>query len=968
MQRGKRWLALLLALVLAAGLLPTAALANGDGTEVTDGETDSSGTSGDVETSGGEADNSETNNEETGSGETDEETLSDNTPVDSTNPITRAQMAEMVYNKFYPDQTATDQGFTDIGDGQSGTTSPCTPTQWTAINVLAEKGILSGTSGTTFSPSEKVTRAELAVVFWRVTGCKSHPTAATPPYSDVTGAEPYGPAVLALTAMEIIQGEATGKFNATQPASVGMVNLLFAKCDESEVNTDEWETGVTRLDMLMQVYAQYKDDPVLKEKAEVGVSKDFADIGACTPEQQAAIEFFTKAGVINGLNTQPSIFQPDGAASNFQIALLLQKCAEMSTPDTGAEEGEDPAVQGVALLSDAAPLAEEGGEEQRPNLEEMVKAAFEFLEKQGVNVNDAQQNPHAPGLESSLADWTDSVVPDSPTISPADRTFTGALEVTISAGGSAKTDGTIIYYTLDGSDPTTSSTQYTKAITITDTITVKAIAVKNNLVSSVATAVYTVAEFTITPSDDSLTGGGTVTFTISNAPENAEVTVACDNPDYAPTLNSENIWSVTLPNTDETYVFTAAAGDEEATCTVEVTYKSSGSRPSSGSGTSSSTTTETVTNPDGSKTTTVTNNRTDTVTETTEYPDGTTVIVVTNGRTDTVTQTTEYADGSSEVVETASDGTVTTTSTDADGGQTRAVENPDGSAEITVESADGSRSVTAVNEDGQAAVEVSLSADVLDNAGDEAVPLPMPAVASSGDWDEAPTVTVELTRGFSARVEIPVERAATSTVAVLVHDDGTEEIIRASLTTENGVVVTLSNGDAVKIVDNGKYFDDVPDSHWGADAIDFVSSRELFSGTGEAVFSPDTAMSRAMLVTVLARFEGVDTTGGDTWYGAGRQWAMENGISDGANMDQVLTREQLATMLYRYAGSPAADGAITHFSDGDKVSSYAADAMQWAVSHGLIGGMGDNTLNPQGNATRAQVAAILMRFIENFTI
>ena len=85
-------------------------------------------------------------------------------------------------------------------------------------------------------------------------------------------------------------------------------------------------------------------------------------------------------------------------------------------------------------------------------------------------------------------------------------------------------------------------------------------------------------------------------------------------------------------------------------------------------------------------------------------------------------------------------------------------------------------------------------------------------------------------------------------------------------------------------------------------------------------------------------------------------------------MDQVLTREQLATMLYRYAGSPAADGTITHFSDGDKVSSYAADAMQWAVSHGLIGGMGDNTLNPQGNATRAQVAAILMRFIENFTI
>ena len=129
MQRGKRWLALLLALVLAAGLLPTAALANGGGTEATDGETDSSETSGDVETNGGEADNSETNNGETGSGETDEETLRDNTPVDSTDDITRAQMAEMVYEheslkKAIDSQTegGTEPGFTDIKVGEGGVT------------------------------------------------------------------------------------------------------------------------------------------------------------------------------------------------------------------------------------------------------------------------------------------------------------------------------------------------------------------------------------------------------------------------------------------------------------------------------------------------------------------------------------------------------------------------------------------------------------------------------------------------------------------------------------------------------------------------------------------------------------------------------------------------------------------------------------------------------------------------------
>lgn len=950
MQRRKRWLALLLALVLAAGLLPTAALANGDGTEVTDGETDSSETSGDVETNGGEADNSETNNGETGSGEADGEKLSDGTSVDSTEAITRAQMAEMVYEhkslKTDIDSLAdggTEPEFTDIEVGEDGVTQD----QRDAIIALYKANIINGTTATTFGPTETVTRGEFAVVLWRATGCRSNKTAMTGQFTDTL--EPwYAPAVNCFYGAGLVQGTASGEFSGGTPIPVEGVNsFLTAYAENKQTFIEKTESGATtRAEMTVEFYNRFYPELSKLEatRSWTDANGPFTDLFGCTDEQIKAIRFFYERGIING--TTGTTFHPHTPVSNLQVAALLQDCVTTSIPAETQEA--------ISLFS-AAPLAEE--ESGSP---------FDFLKDQGLDVSAAEKNPNAPALTTTLTTWRDDLASEAPTFSPESGTiFTDSQTVTIAAASGD--EGAAIYYTTDGNDPTTSSTLYSEAITITEDTTVKAVAVKNNLVSSVATARYTVAKFTITPSDDSLTGGGTVTFTIDNPPEDG-VIVTCDNTRYNPSQNSSGVWSVTLPNTDGTYVFTAAAGDEEATCTVKVTYKSSGSRPSSGSGTSSSTTTETVTNPDGSKTTTVTNNRTDTVTETTEYPDGTTVIVVTNGRTDTVTQTTEYADGSSEVVETASDGTVTTTSTDADGGQTRAVENPDGSAEITVESADGSRSVTAVNEDGQAAVEVSLSADVLDNAGDEAVPLPMPAVASSGDWDEAPTVTVELTRGFSARVEIPVERAATSTVAVLVHDDGTEEIIRASLTTENGVVVTLSNGDTVKIVDNGKYFDDVPDSHWGADAIDFVSSRELFSGTGEAVFSPDTAMSRAMLVTVLARFEGVDTTGGDTWYGAGRQWAMENGISDGANMDQVLTREQLATMLYRYAGSPAADGTITHFSDGDKVSSYAADAMQWAVSHGLIGGMGDNTLNPQGNATRAQVAAILMRFIENFTI
>ena len=127
-------------------------------------------------------------------------------------------------------------------------------------------------------------------------------------------------------------------------------------------------------------------------------------------------------------------------------------------------------------------------------------------------------------------------------------------------------------------------------------------------------------------------------------------------------------------------------------------------------------------------------------------------------------------------------------------------------------------------------------------------------------------------------------------------------------------------------------------------------------------------MNRAMIVTVLARLEGVDTSTGDTWYDVGREWAMEAGISDGSNMDGTLTREQLATMLYRYAqskgqGYTGAWAFQLDYPDADAVSDYAYEAMCWTTMHGIINGMGDGSLAPQGQATRAQVATILMRFI-----
>lgn len=168
--------------------------------------------------------------------------------------------------------------------------------------------------------------------------------------------------------------------------------------------------------------------------------------------------------------------------------------------------------------------------------------------------------------------------------------------------------------------------------------------------------------------------------------------------------------------------------------------------------------------------------------------------------------------------------------------------------------------------------------------------------------------------------------------------------------------------------DTGKNlpFTDVSANNWFYDGVKYAYENGLMNGTSSNAFSPNANTTRGMIVTILARVEGVNTNG-TPWYAAGQKWAMDNGISDGTNMPGVITREQLATILYRYAKQKGYDvsksAALTGFSDADKVSGYAAEAMQWAVAEGLLQGS-NGKLNPQGSATRAQVATILMRFME----
>lgn len=292
---------------------------------------------------------------------------------------------------------------------------------------------------------------------------------------------------------------------------------------------------------------------------------------------------------------------------------------------------------------------------------------------------------------------------------------------------------------------------------------------------------------------------------------------------------------------------------------------------------------------------------------------------------------------------------------------------PDGSTVTTVEDVNGSSSSTTVDKNGVSTTTVSLSETVIEQAlrNDAAVTLPMVGVRATTNMNTAPSVAVNLSGRDAVKVEIPVLDLTPGTVAVLVDERGNETVINNSVLGNNGLVVTLADGDTVKILDNTQKYGDVAANHWAKDNIDYVTSRGLFVGVDDENFAPETSMTRAMIVSVLQRYAG-DTTAaapGSDWYEGARQWAIAHGISDGTNMNGNVTREQLVTMLYRYIGSPQVVGSLADYSDNASVSPYAEQAMVWAVRNGIIGGMTADTLAPQGLATRAQVAAILERFI-----
>ena len=157
-------------------------------------------------------------------------------------------------------------------------------------------------------------------------------------------------------------------------------------------------------------------------------------------------------------------------------------------------------------------------------------------------------------------------------------------------------------------------------------------------------------------------------------------------------------------------------------------------------------------------------------------------------------------------------------------------------------------------------------------------------------------------------------------------------------------------------------FKDVPQNSWFANAVQYVTSNSLMNGTSTTAFSPSATMSRGMLMTVLARYAGESTEGGTVWYEKGMNWAKNKGISDGSAPNRNITREQLAAMLYRYAGEPDGAADLSAYTDAGSVSAYAEKAVQWCVKNGILTGKTSSTLAPKATATRAECAAMLQRF------
>ena len=449
-------------------------------------------------------------------------------------------------------------------------------------------------------------------------------------------------------------------------------------------------------------------------------------------------------------------------------------------------------------------------------------------------------------------------------------------------------------------------------------------------VRTVTPEIVPVSQITLNKAETSISVGNSETLTATVAPENAAIKAlkwASSDEDVATVAPDGTVTAVKAGAA--TITATAADGSgKSAVCKVTVTGDTTPSQPGGSTGGSSG----------GSS-----SDR--------DSHDSNPVIKA---------ETKNNTDGSTTKTETRRDGSVTQTTTGKDGSVTKAETKKDGSSVTENKAADGSTGTVKTDKNGQTEAAAKVSGKAVEDAkkNGEAVKVPV-EVEATRNSSTAPTVSIELPKGAGeTKVEIPVSNVTPGTVAVLVYPDGTEEILKDSIPTEDGIQLTVDGSATVKIVDNSKGFIDTR-NHWAKDEIDFVSARGLVNGMSATIYAPNASTTRAQLWTILARQNGADLNGGNTWYEKAQNWAKDKGVSDGANHNAAINRAQMVTMLWRAVGQPTA-GGTANFTDVP-TDSYYAQAVAWAVENGITTGVGNGHFDPTGTCTRAQIAAFLAR-------
>ena len=238
------------------------------------------------------------------------------------------------------------------------------------------------------------------------------------------------------------------------------------------------------------------------------------------------------------------------------------------------------------------------------------------------------------------------------------------------------------------------------------------------------------------------------------------------------------------------------------------------------------------------------------------------------------------------------------------------------------------------------------------------------ADASSAEAGDTVTLTVMPSNGYELS-NLSVKTKSGTEIATMVRGGAYTFTMPKEAVTVSAAFAEKSTG--IKRV----LYDDVEPARWFYDAVMYVSDKGLMNGVEERLFKPNADTTRSMVITILARMDGVETLGGKPWYAKAVDWAKAKDISDGENPTGVITREQLATMLYRFAQykgfNTSSKSALTDFSDASSVHAWAEEAMQWAVGTGLINGI-DGALVPRGNTSRAQLATMLMRLCQKYSI